>query len=151
MSFVTRLIGACLAVAALSIPAIADVTKAGKAGDPKKIKRTIEIGMHEGDGKMHYNHAEFRVKVGETVRLHITNHGDLDHELVIDTVAGNAKHKKAMEKNPDMEHDDPNSIRLKHNKSGDIVWQFTRKGIFEYACLIPGHYEAGMKGRIIVE
>lgn len=123
----------------------------GKPGDPKKAGRTIDIGMHEGDGRMYFTHAEIRVKAGETVRLRVKNHGHLDHELVIDTPEGNAKHKIAMEKNPDMEHDDPNAIRLGHAGDGQLVWHFTRKGVFEYACLIPGHYEAGMKGRIIVE
>jgi uncharacterized cupredoxin-like copper-binding protein len=58
---------------------------------------------------------------------------------------------KAMEKNPDMEHDDPNSKRLKPKTKGEIVWQFTEAGTFEFACLIPGHYQSGMVGVIVVE
>ena len=58
---------------------------------------------------------------------------------------------KAMENHPDMEHDDPNAKRLKPKAAGEIVWQFTKTGTFEFACLIPGHYQAGMVGTIVVE
>ncbi len=131
--------------------ALAHASQTGVPGDPKKVSRTVEIMMHEGEGKMSFSPAELRVKRGDTVRFVVQNHGTLDHELVIDTFAGNAKHKLEMEKNPDMEHDDPNAVRVKPQADGAIVWQFTRRGKFEYACLIPGHYEAGMKGVIVVE
>ena len=142
-----------LAAAAVLSPslALAHASQTGRKGDPRKVNRTIEVGMHEGDGKMSYTPAEVRIRRGETVKFVIKNHGQLDHELVIDTFEGNAKHKIEMEKFPDMEHDDPNAVRVKPEKDGSIVWQFTRRGTFEYACLIPGHYEAGMRGRIIVE
>ena len=126
-------------------------SETGKPGAAAKVNRTISIEMHEGDGKMSYSPSEIRVKRGQTIRFKIANHGQLDHELVIDTIKGNQKHKLEMEKHPDMEHDDPNAIRLKPQADGSIIWQFTRRGTFEYACLIPGHYDAGMKGRIIVE
>jgi uncharacterized cupredoxin-like copper-binding protein len=56
-----------------------------------------------------------------------------------------------MEKNPDMEHDDPNGRRLNPDGSSEIVWRFTKAGTFEFACLIPGHYESGMKGTVVVK
>ena len=61
------------------------------------------------------------------------------------------EHKAVMEKFPEMEHDDPNSIRLAPGKSGEIVWKFTNDGTFKIACLIPGHYDAGMHGNVVVE
>ena len=36
-------------------------------------------------------------------------------------------------------------------KEGEVVWQFTRAGEFHYACLIPGHMEAGMIAKITVK
>lgn len=36
-------------------------------------------------------------------------------------------------------------------KTETIVWQFTKVGEFHYACLIPGHFEAGMIAKIIVK
>jgi len=35
-------------------------------------------------------------------------------------------------------------------KTGTLVWQFTNAGEFNYGCLVPGHFEAGMVGKISV-
>ncbi|MBN9438103.1 plastocyanin/azurin family copper-binding protein, partial [Bosea sp. (in: a-proteobacteria)] len=77
--------------------------------------------------------------------------GELDHELVVATLEENLKHAIEMQKNPDMEHDDPNAKRLAPKKNGEILWQFTKAGEFDFSCLIPGHREAGMTGKIIVK
>ena len=125
---------------------------AGEPGDPKKPSRTVEVVMKETpDAKMLYEPSQIEVKRGEQVRFVLKNVGKVDHEFMLDSVANNAKHKKEMEKNPDMEHDDPNGKRLAPGASGEIVWRFTKAGSFEYACLIPGHYESGMKGVAIVK
>jgi uncharacterized cupredoxin-like copper-binding protein len=123
----------------------------GKPGDPKKPARVVEISMREADGRMLFSPDKVEVMRGEQVRFKIANHGEADHEFVIATVAENRKHAKEMEKNPDMEHDDPNAKRLASKKDGEIVWRFTKAGTFEFACLIPGHLEAGMKGTIVVK
>jgi len=128
-----------------------DETAYGKPGDPKKPARIVMIRMGEGDGKMFFSPPLVEVKRGEQIRLKLTNGGELDHELVLATLAENLKHAEEMKKNPDMEHDDPNARRLQPKKSGDIVWQFTRAGEFDFSCLIPGHREAGMTGKIIVK
>jgi len=124
---------------------------AGKPGDPKKkTARTIEIVAREADGKMTYTPDKFEVKRGEQIRFVIKNEGELAHEFLLDSFEGNAKHKVQMEKNPEMEHDDPNGKRLEPKKTGEILWLFDKAGTFEFACLIPGHYEAGMKGVVTV-
>ncbi|MBF9235163.1 cupredoxin domain-containing protein [Microvirga alba] len=129
-----------------------DEAPTGKPGDPKKTARIVPITMKETeDGKMVYFPDKVEVRAGEQIKFVLKNAGKTDHEFVLDTVENNAKHKIAMQKNPDMEHDDPNSRRLAVSKNGEIVWQFTKTGAFEYACLIPGHYEAGMKGSVIVK
>jgi uncharacterized cupredoxin-like copper-binding protein len=61
------------------------------------------------------------------------------------------KHAEAMKKNPEMEHDEPNGRRVTPGKADEIVWRFTKTGEFEFACLIPGHREAGMLGKIVVK
>jgi uncharacterized cupredoxin-like copper-binding protein len=126
---------------------------AGEPGDPKKpIVRTVEVTMQEADhAKMLFNPDRIEVKRGEQVKFVLKNVGKVDHEFMLDSVANNAKHKVAMEQNPDMEHDDPNGKRLAPNGSSEVVWRFTKAGTFEFACLIPGHYEAGMKGTIVVK
>lgn len=125
---------------------------AGKPGNPKKpASRTIEIIAREGDGKMSYSPDRIEVTQGEQIRFIIKNEGELAHEFLLDSFEGNAKHKVEMEKNPEMEHDDPNGTRLEPQKTGEILWIFDRAGSFEFACLIPGHYEAGMKGVVVVK
>jgi len=124
----------------------------GEPGDPKKpIARTIEVTMKETDAKMLFEPNKVEIKRGEQVRFVLRNYGQVDHEFMLDTVENNAKHKIAMEKNPDMEHDAPNGKRLAPKGSNEIVWRFTKPGTFEFACLIPGHYESGMHGTVIVK
>jgi uncharacterized cupredoxin-like copper-binding protein len=93
---------------------------------------------------------ELRVREGETVRLVVHNDGAMLHELVIGTREALAEHAELMLKFPDMEHDEPYMVHVDPGRKGEIVWQFNRAGSFEFACLIPGHYQAGMRGRIIV-
>ena len=91
------------------------------------------------------------VRLGEQIRFVMRNSGKVDHEMVLATLAENLKHLEEMRKNPDMEHDDPNAKRLKPEASGEIVWQFTKAGEFDFSCLIPGHRESGMHGVVIVK
>ena len=126
-------------------------TAYGKPGDPKKSARVVPVTMREVDGKMLFFPDKVQVKRGEQVRFKLTNKGELPHEFVIATVEENRQHAEEMKKNPDMEHDDPNAKKLEPNKSGEILWHFTKAGEFEFACLIPGHLEAGMRGTIIVK
>ena len=123
----------------------------GKPGNPKLPARIIKITMAEGDGSMSFSPAVVEVKKGERVRFVIENHGELDHELVLATLEMNLAHKIEMEKNPDMEHDDPNAKRIGPKKSSEIVWMFSKSGEFDFSCLIPGHREAGMHGKVVVK
>jgi uncharacterized cupredoxin-like copper-binding protein len=107
--------------------------------------------MFEDGKKMLYEPALIEVRLGEQVRFVLENSGDEDHEFVLATVAENKKHGEMMKKFLDMEHDDPNAKRVMTYGSGELVWKFTKRGEFEFACLIPGHYEAGMHGKIIVK
>ena len=126
-------------------------TAYGKPGDPKKPARVVQVVMRESDGRIIFIPDQIRVRKGEQVRLQLRNNGEIDHEFVLATVEENLKHMKEMEKNPDMEHDDPNARRVKPKKTAEIVWQFTKAGTFDFSCLIPGHRQAGMVGTIIVE
>jgi uncharacterized cupredoxin-like copper-binding protein len=146
-------IGATFAVLETSDRASAhsdDAFAAGKPGDPKKPFRVVEIQMREGDGTMSYVPGRIEIKKGEQIKFVLKNAGALDHEFLLDSVEHNAKHKIVMQKNPEMEHDDPNGKRLKPGETAEILWRFSKAGTFEFACLIPGHYEAGMHGSVVV-
>lgn len=129
-------------------PARVEATAFGQEGDPAKVVRTIRIAM--GDN-MRFVPASITVRRGETVRLRVANRGAVLHELVIGTPQELAEHAEMMRKFPGMEHDAPHMAHVKPGRSGDIVWQFTQPGEFQFACLIPGHFEAGMVGKVVVK
>jgi uncharacterized cupredoxin-like copper-binding protein len=127
------------------------ISAVGEPGDPRQASRTIEIVMSEGPGTMTYSPDRIEVRRGEQVRFVLKNAGELGHEFLIDTVANNAKHKSEMEKRPDMVHEEANGRHVEPKQSVELVWRFTKAGTFEFAYLIPGHYETGMKGVVIVK
>jgi len=124
---------------------------AGEPGDPKKPARVVKVKMFEDGKKMQFEPARIEVRKGEQIRFVLENSGDEDHEFVLATIKENQKHGELMKKFPDMEHDDPNAKRVMTYGEGELLWKFTKRGEFEFACLIPGHYEAGMHGTIIVK
>ncbi len=123
---------------------------AGEPGDSSKPSRTVEIVMGEGSGTMTYTPAEVDVAKGEQVRFIVKNAGTMKHEFFLDSVEHNAQHKRAMEQHPEMQHQDPNAQSVEPGQQVELLWKFSETGTFEFACLIPGHYEAGMHGKIIV-
>lgn len=119
----------------------------GIAGDARAVRRTIDVRM--GDD-MRFTPDRIDVRRGETLRLRVRNTGKVMHEFVIGTQAENAKHAELMIKFPNMEHDEPYMAHVAPGQTGEIVWTFNRAGTFEFACLIAGHYQAGMVGTINV-
>ncbi len=125
---------------------------AGEPGNPKRPARQVIVTLKETeDGKMLYSPDRIQVKRGEQIRFVLKNVGALEHEFILDSIENNAKHKIEMQKNPDMEHDDPNGKRLASGKSTEMLWRFSKVGEFEFGCLIPGHHESGMKGTVVVK
>lgn len=152
-----RLIPMAVAVAMIAGAGIAasahegEHFSAGVPGDPKKPARTVEVKMSEGDGTMKFTPDHLDVKKDEQVRFVIENNGSLKHEFTLASVQDNDKHAEMMRKFPDMEHDDPNAKTVDPGKSVEMLWRFTKSGRFEFACLIPGHREAGMHGFVSVK
>jgi uncharacterized cupredoxin-like copper-binding protein len=123
----------------------------GQPGDPQLPSRTIVVRMMEVDGKMLFEPSSIEVRKGEQIRFRLDNVGALDHEFLLGTSQEIEEHAGMMQAMPDMKHDDPNSRQVPAKASGDLLWHFTTGGQFDFACLIPGHREAGMSGRIIVK
>jgi uncharacterized cupredoxin-like copper-binding protein len=119
----------------------------GKAGDPKRITRTIRFSMSD---KMRFDPSHITVKQGETVRFVVKNNGKLMHEMVFGTSGELREHADLMKKFPDMEHDEPYMAHVAPGKTEEIIWQFTKAGEFDFACLIAGHFDAGMMGKVKV-
>jgi uncharacterized cupredoxin-like copper-binding protein len=119
----------------------------GRAADPKKAKRTVRVEMND---KMRFVPAEVTVKRGDVIRFVPVNKGQVMHEMVLGTMDDLKKHAELMRKHPEMEHDEPHMAHVAPGKTGEMGWQFTKAGEFFYGCLIPGHFEAGMIGKVKV-
>jgi uncharacterized cupredoxin-like copper-binding protein len=120
----------------------------GREGDPKKATRTVNVGMADS---MRFNPAQLTINQGETVKFVVKNNGKLMHEMVIGTMKELKEHAEVMKKHPTMEHEEPYMAHVAPGKSETIVWQFTRPGEYFFGCLIPGHFEAGMIGKVTVK
>ena len=119
----------------------------GIAGDAKGIKRTITLTMTDS---MRFTPDVINVKEGETVKIVVKNSGKMLHEMVIGTAKELADHAALMLKFPNMEHSEPYMVHVPPGKTGQMIWNFNRAGNFDFACLMAGHYQAGMVGKINV-
>ena len=124
---------------------------AGEPADPKQPSKIVQVTMGEADGKMVFAPARLEIRQGEQVKFVLRNDGELDHEFVLANTAENREHAVVMKMHPDMTHADANSRRIAPSRTSELAWKFTKPGEFEYACLIPGHREAGMVGTIVVK
>jgi uncharacterized cupredoxin-like copper-binding protein len=127
--------------------AAAEQTEWGIVGKPGQVNRTITLVMTDA---MRFVPDSLSVQEGDTVRFVVRHEGRMKHEVVIGTPEELAKHAALMARFPDMQHDEPYMAHVDPGKTGEIVWHFNRAGSFEFACLIAGHYEAGMRGTITV-
>ena len=119
----------------------------GREGDPRKVKRVIKVDMSDA---MRFFPSQIRVKRGETVRFALHNGGELAHGMVLGTMDELKKHAEHMKKNLAIADTAAHAVNVEPHSTGRMVWQFTKPGEFYYACLAPGHFDAGMIGTIVV-
>lgn len=119
----------------------------GMAGRPKAATRTIKLRMLD---TMRFVPEQITVRQGETVRFLISNEGKMLHEFVLGTQRALDEHAAMMLKMPEMKHSAAYMAHVAPGKTEVLLWKFNRPGQFDFACLIAGHYQAGMKGRVTV-
>ena len=120
----------------------------GREGDPKKVSRTVKVDMSD---KMRFTPASLTIKQGESVKFVVKNSGKVMHEMVLGTMKELKEHAEMMRKHPTMEHDEPYMAHVAPGKTETMVWQFSKAGEFYFGCLVPGHFEAGMIGKLSVK
>lgn len=125
----------------------AEETSYGRPGAPDHVTRTIHLDMTDN---MRFSESNVKVKKGETIRFVLKNAGQIPHEFSLGTQAELDEHYEVMKKFPNMKHDEPNKVSVAPGQSGEVIWQFTKAGTVKFACLHPGHYDAGMKGQVKV-
>ena len=133
--------------AATAAKTVTEQTAWGMPGKATKATRTLKIDMTDA---MRFTPDTVTVEQGETVRFVVTNSGRMLHEMVIGTPEKLAEQAAMMAKTPDVQRAAPYIARVAPGATGEIVWNFNRPGAFEFACLIAGHYEAGMRGTLHV-
>lgn len=124
-----------------------DTQAIGQPGQASQVTRTLELSMSDS---MRFSPANITVKAGETIKFVLNNVGKLKHEFVLGTDKELKEHYQQMLKFPEMEHDEPNMVTVAPGKTGVVIWNFTQAGKVDFACLLPGHYGAGMKGSVAV-
>ncbi len=119
----------------------------GRKGERREVTRTVRLTM--GDD-FRFSPAVVKVTRGETIRFQIRNAGKLPHEFVLGTAESLGKHAQTMRSHPGMTHNESHLAHVAPGRTGTVIWQFTRTGEFLYGCLVAGHFEAGMTGRLVV-
>lgn len=119
----------------------------GQAGQAHQVSRTVQVEMLDS---MRFSPAQLTVRQGETIRFVVRNTGKVKHEFVLGTQRDLDAHFEVMKKHPHMEHAEDNMINLEPGKSGELIWKFSKAGQVSFACLYPGHYDAGMIGMVQV-
>jgi uncharacterized cupredoxin-like copper-binding protein len=126
--------------------------KFGEKGNPKAHPRVIKVVMNESaDGKMSFSPNKIEIKLGEQIHFVVENHGKKLHDFFVGPEGAVDEHAEEIKKDPSTDIDDPNWIRVKAGKKGELYWHFTVAGDLDFASLVPGEIEAGMYGSITVK
>ncbi|MBO9448155.1 MULTISPECIES: cupredoxin family protein [unclassified Ruegeria] len=129
----------------------AEMMQVGQPGKSSDIGRTVKVSMKEtDDGDMIFEPSNLSFKKGQTIEFDIKNLGELEHEFILDTAERNKIHKDVMV-NGSQRHVSENAVSLEPGEQSKLIWTFSNDGSFEFACLIPGHYESGMFGNVTVQ
>ena len=146
-------------------------TDFGQPGNAADVDRTIEVQL----GDNYFEPSQISIQEGETIRFVLRNEGELLHEFNIGTAAMHAAHQDEMMTMMEhgmltptgidhdmmdmdhsgmgqsmgmMVHDDPNSVLVEPGAAEELIWTFSSATDLEFACNVPGHYQAGMFGRV---
>lgn len=146
---------------------------------PKRLEAIVEIDMNEFslDNPKGEKNPVFRLPAGKTVGLHLHNEGKILHEFLVGRgslkyeEAGGKKAPAGYEMNLfDLVEADiflyygTEKVEVGEAKFGEIevpagvrdLWIRFKvppdlKGEWEIGCFVEGHYEAGMKAKLVIE
>ncbi len=124
----------------------AETIDAGRPGEASKISRTIKLTQVDNM----FLPAEISVSEGETIRFVIKNGGSKKHEMIIGSMADLKKIANLRRKFPEQNHAEAHLIQLEPGEQKELIWQFPKVGVVDFACPLPGHFKK-MRGTITVE
>jgi uncharacterized cupredoxin-like copper-binding protein len=115
------------------------------------VSRSIDVRM---DDQMRFTPSSIEVRTGETIRFVVHNAGKTAHEMVLGSDDEIREHAQAMQQGAGHgdghSHGTGASIEVAAGHKGELVVKFEQTTTLQMACLIPGHYEAGMRGTVKV-
>lgn len=104
---------------------------------------TIELDVEHSV----FDPEEIRVLQGTEVTFEVVNGDPIGHELIVGDAALHAAHEAGTH----VSHAPiPGEVSLQPNASGATTIRFDEPGTVEFACHLPGHYDYGMYGEIVV-
>ena len=141
------------------------INDVGQLGNTDDVTRTVEVRIRDNV----FQPEKIIIEQGETVRFNISNDGVFVHEFYIGSPKMHSIRQKEtammvergmielgginygmmdmdMNGRQIMRHYDTNGVLLEPGDSTEIIWQFGRESILEYACNLPGYYDSGMVG-----
>jgi len=122
----------------------------GEAGKAADVTRTITVAIED----LEYDLKNLTVKNGETIRFIIVNKDETEHEFTLGTAEMQAEDRAKMAKQSDagesMQMTEPNAVSVGSLETKELIWKFEGPGKIEFDCNVPGHYEAGMTGDIMI-
>jgi len=165
------------ALALVSLPTFAGSADSFPFGEPApagKATRTVEVVLKD----IAFEPKSLEVKAGETVRFVLINEGKLPHEFNLGDKAMHAEHQKEMiamqgklftagMNHEGMNHEGMDHSQMNHGEGhghgggntvlvqpgqrAELTWTFRKSAPIEFACNVPGHYQAGMVGPLTIE
>ena len=120
----------------------------GRVGMGSKVNRNVAITLSD---EFRFDPETIAANLNETLRLSFQDTGQQKNEWIFGTAFEISEYMEMMRRFPDREQNEPQNIQLKPGEEHEFVWQFNKQGNFGYACLQPGHYEAGMRGILVVQ
>ena len=88
-------------------------------------------------GDFHVDMAPTTIVAGSPFTFSVTNHGQITHELVLEPAG-------AVDEPFEIDGGASELEDIEVGTTRDLVFTFTEPGMYQIACHIPGHYEAGM-------
>lgn len=132
-----------LSVALIAVLAGCSGTAPGTSDAP----RAIEVTMTDA---LRFDPERITVTAGETIRFVIENPTELEHEFVIGDEREQAEHAAGM-MDDDMMHGEANAIAVGPGETEELVYTFDGPAQLLIGCHVDRHYDAGMRGTIVVE
>ena len=114
---------------------------------PRGKAREVRIEM---DDSLRFTPSTWEATQGEALRIIVVNKGKQTHEVVIGREVDLKQHIEDAKKPNFKDHPHDNEVSVKPGQQGELLWTFKESGPWAIGCLEDGHFEAGLRGQVLV-